>query len=240
MRTLLDDLPDLSHEARARIGEAIQTAIRPLKGISEIWHPLSLIPDGDLAEFQSQLRQSERAHLRVKIDARAHVFNAIAFEYSRVDQDPDDRCERLEQIAKRFVEQVLPLSQSHDEFLRSSLSTLVFDWSAPTLAVRSPMGSRETPAELIYRLRKKKNLTIERLASLAGVGVAQVYKIKKGADVNVRTIRSVAAVLGCHPGDLILPIPISNERGAVKFDDLPPKKRDSPSGKESDRWQAKP
>lgn len=219
LRTALDVLPGLSHDARTRIREAVQTAIRHLKDISEIWHPLSSIRDGDHAGFLRRWRQSERAYLRVIVDARKQVFNAIAIEYSRVDQDPENRFERLEQIATPFVEQVLPLSHGYYEFLRSALSIWAFDWS-PTQGMRWPMDSRETPAELIDRLRAKKSLSMEALANSAGVGVAQVYKVKKGEDVNVRTIRSVAAVLGCSPGDLILPIPVQKKRAGRQNSDL--------------------
>lgn len=211
LRAVLDHLPDLSQTARARIREAIQTAIRSLQGISEVWQPLSSFRDGDHAVFLTRFRQSERAHLRVMIDAFKQVYNAIALEYLRADQDPEDRHERLQQIVKPFVESVLPLSPPYDEFLRSALSTWVLESSSLNLGMRSPVGLREAPAELIDRLRAKKRLTIAALASSAGVGVKQVYKIKNGEDVNVRTIRSVAAVLGCQPGDLILPS-LSKER----------------------------
>lgn len=177
--TALDALPKLSQDARARIKEAIQAAIGSLKGISEVWHPLSSVRDGDHANFLTRLRQSERAHLHVMIDAQRQVFNAVAIEYSTVDQDFEDWCKNLEQIAKPFVEQALPLSHGHDDLLRGALSTSVLDWSSSTLGMRSPVNSRETPARVVDRLRAKKSLTLERLASEAGVGVSQIYKIKK-------------------------------------------------------------
>jgi transcriptional regulator with XRE-family HTH domain len=68
-------------------------------------------------------------------------------------------------------------------------------------------SSRETPAQLIERLRRRNGWTMEEVAHRAGVGLNQVYRIKQGLRVNTDTISNVAQALGCNPGDLFPVVP---------------------------------
>jgi DNA-binding Xre family transcriptional regulator len=62
-------------------------------------------------------------------------------------------------------------------------------------------GEKESPAKVIDRLRGYR--TMEALAAEAGMDIKQVYKIKRGEGVHTDTVRKLAAVLGCKPGDLL-------------------------------------
>jgi len=63
--------------------------------------------------------------------------------------------------------------------------------------------SRPTPSEVIENRRTELGLSIEALAAKAGVNPKQVYAIKKGENVTIQTVGSVAGALGCEPGDLV-------------------------------------
>jgi DNA-binding Xre family transcriptional regulator len=56
---------------------------------------------------------------------------------------------------------------------------------------------------MIDRLRKERGWTIEQLALEAEVDPKQIYAIKRGEGVHTKTLRKVAKVLGCRPGDLL-------------------------------------
>jgi len=63
---------------------------------------------------------------------------------------------------------------------------------------------RESPAQVIDRLRKKNNFkTIDDLAAKAGLNIKQVYRIKNGQSVTTDTLTTLAKTLGCPPGDLL-------------------------------------
>ena len=66
---------------------------------------------------------------------------------------------------------------------------------------KNPERQTESPADVIDRLRGVR--TIEALAAEAGMDPKQVYKVKRGEGVHTETVRKLAGVLGCKPGDLL-------------------------------------
>jgi DNA-binding phage protein len=76
----------------------------------------------------------------------------------------------------------------------------------PTVAVPAAgsVATRETPAQLIDRLRVAGGFkNIEELARKAGLNPKQIYTLKKGGNVTMETIKTLAATLGCSPRDLL-------------------------------------
>jgi hypothetical protein len=57
------------------------------------------------------------------------------------------------------------------------------------------------PKEVIDQLRGDES--IEALAERAGLNPNQVYRVRKGLDVRVSTLVTLATALGCAPGELI-------------------------------------
>src|ERR1035441_5792540 len=68
------------------------------------------------------------------------------------------------------------------------------------------LATRPSPKEVIERWLTENSRTVEELAELADVGVATIYRIKKGEfdySRNPESLKNVAAVIGCDWRDLL-------------------------------------
>ena len=59
-----------------------------------------------------------------------------------------------------------------------------------------------TPAERLRRFRKRKNLTLRRLARLTGINYQKIHHFEHGLQPREDELRRLAAALDCSPAEL--------------------------------------
>jgi DNA-binding Xre family transcriptional regulator len=213
-RLRLAELPDLTHDGCTRVRTAWLHAIDILlEDTRAAWKQFvdaaDPSPKGrhDIhAERVSALKSTQRANRNAEIDACIFLFDAIATEYLAVDSDLEAYSERLRMVIP-LVRSVLPVRDDH-ELILAPVQTRVRHWeqqrTAPSGTPRTAaVQKRETPAQVIERLRRRKGWTMEALAEQADLDIKQVYKVKRGNPVRSDTIGKLADALECPPGGLI-------------------------------------
>jgi DNA-binding Xre family transcriptional regulator len=172
------------------------------------WQPFIVVRHGDLDHGMAALRAAQRDCRDIQVDAHCRLFDVVAAEYFVIDKGIDEYSDRLKHVVFPFVKRCLAVRERQAKFIAAAMNTRVMYWERKLTAIpqssifTSTGTSRETPAQIIDRLRLEKGWTVEQLAARAGVGETQIYRIKKGKPVSSDTISSVAEALGCHPGDL--------------------------------------
>ena len=181
--TCREHVPDINHLVERR------NALAHNRDLGEEYRQLC-------AEIESRFQDFRTVDQEIRA-----VVLALRDWMDRLPQDRDD--------VQRLRQGVEPIA-----LLRAVECSLQVD---KTLAVRDldlirlrlneliAQRTRPSPAEVVDERRATLGLTIEALAEKAGVNRKQIYAIKKGRNVNAETLRSVAAVLECEPGDLIQP-----------------------------------
>lgn len=213
---LLRDLPDLTHDARTsiRTAQLLATDIL-LDSTYEAWSHFIGGVNSRLrgkavirSERVSALKSAQRAYRNAAIHAYTLLFDVVAAEYLAVDADPEAYSERLERVVAPLVRRALPVPHDHP-LISAAIKTRVIHWEEQRIAPSGTPGrlaavsGRETPAQIIERLRRKKGWTMESLAAQAELDIKQVYKVKRGYPVRTDTIGKLAAALQCPPGELI-------------------------------------
>lgn len=208
------DLPDLTLDARTRIQTAqLHATDILLEDTHEAWRPFI---DGAKSELRgrtvirrlSALKSAQRAYRNAVIHAYTLLFDAVATEYLAVDTDPEAFSERLERVVIPLVHRGLPVRREH-KLILGTIRTRVTHWEQQRILpfdipVRSAdVHERETPRQVIERLRRQKGWTMEQMAAQAALDIKQVYRVKRGDRVRSDTIGKLAAALECPPGDLI-------------------------------------
>ena len=113
-----------------------------------------------------------------------------------------------------LVNSVLPVR--HDPgLILATLRTRAVHWeqqrSAPSrFPIVAASTKRETPAQVIERLRHREGWTMEALAEKANLDIKQVYHVKRGNGVHSTTIGKLAHALGCP----VVPLPQSARRNS--------------------------
>jgi len=193
--------PDLPPGAKARIRGAVKASDAFLqRRITEAWKLLKATEIEDHTKFMAVLESALRAHRNAKADAAVRLLDAVAMEYPDVDRGADARSEWLKYVVIPFVDRILPLKTQDDRYVDAAMLMRLRSFEEePT----SGPAARKTPAETIDRLRRQIGLTMEDLAADAGVGLKQVYKLKRGGCVTSKTVRKIATALRCRPADLL-------------------------------------
>jgi DNA-binding Xre family transcriptional regulator len=161
-----------------------------------------------LAELKIAMNAFQRAFRDAKIKAYRVVFEAIAAEYRSIDTDPEAYSRRLMKVVVPFLRSGLAIRHD-DQLIDGTILASVLYWETRPVVGSATTGEypctplRETPANVIDRLRRQKGWTIEQLAEHAGVQITQIYKVKRSQAVTTITVMKIASALECSPGDLI-------------------------------------
>jgi DNA-binding Xre family transcriptional regulator len=209
----LSALPDITPGALERIRVAQSNAIDILLDHSgKAWSTLvtqtqSKVTPYSQAERVGSLEYAQQEYCSAIAEAYSLIFDAIASEYLRVDIDAGTYSERLHKVVFPTVVHSM-LFRRNDQLILGAIRAKLIEWegrrrSTATMARRPSGHTRETPEQLIERVRRSKGWTIEKLAGRAGLDIKQVYKVKRGHPVRTDTIQKLAAALECPPGDLI-------------------------------------
>ena len=220
-----DRLPNLPPDARARIqtGELharerlIQDMRAAMHDFIEATAKLPKVRNSRVAEYELSIKRFQRAFRDAKIRAQQALFDLAAAEYLRVDGDPEAYSERLMQVIVPYAREGL-LIRHDDRIISATVLARVTEWETQRTGEEEAKGQhpttsvRETPANLIDRLRRRKQWTIEDLAEQSGVNIKQIYSIKAGKPVTSVTIAKIASALECGPGPFILMTTLKSER----------------------------
>lgn len=66
-------------------------------------------------------------------------------------------------------------------------------------------GVTQQPRKTLQQMRLQRALSMSELARAAGVSASTIMDIEAGAQPRMRTIRKLAAALGCEPQDIAWP-----------------------------------
>jgi DNA-binding Xre family transcriptional regulator len=171
------------------------------------------------------LHEAQRNYRNAMIAACQFLFDAVAAEYLGVESNPQLYSERLKLFVLPFVRRSLPIAND-DRWILSAIHSSLMQWENQRAGLsdiprlrKTTMFARDTPAEVIDRLRREHGWTVEALAEHAGLDIKPIYRLKRGEPVHSNTIAKVAAALGCQPGDLVPPV--KRERGRQNRSILP-------------------
>jgi DNA-binding Xre family transcriptional regulator len=210
-KSLASNLPGLSVDARARVQEAEVHA-------SEVLLQNSRAACQDFLEATEELPKAaavrharrtanalSRSLCGAEIRAGRTLVDAVATEYGTIDTDSEVYSERLMLVVLPFVLKKLETGRNNDHLIKAAIETAVMEWETrrKTSTQLPATLTRQSPAEVIDRLRRKKGWTIEVLAEHASTDPKVIYRIKRCKPVMSGALARVAAALGCQPGDLM-------------------------------------
>jgi hypothetical protein len=176
------------------------------------WHELGNLNDRE---------RSEAGRFRVIQFMGAYVDSTLAVEaeiYVRSKWDADDLSGRLDELASRVWNEVMPprfylnagfyLGDLHyDDAYRSHITNVIQDQIRLIKNKHVPQAKGpddSSPREILDGYQKRERVTNKQLAQIARVDESVIYAIKAGRKkYGPEALSRVAAVVGCEPSRLV-------------------------------------